>query len=210
MKMRSLWFFVVMLTLSLGACGTGKQPAPPPPCDQQCMDGVAVRALRDTMKLAYNRILLGKAVGTYEAGTPPYASCVAPDGGLTPGVPCPCPLGGTIMLFGQATSNAIQGATMVQLTYVLDHCQLSTIGASTKPETIYKLTMTGTATENGTIAVQPTANTSLDIKSDTISFAGTVYDPPIDYESDNCQLVLGQNGNDLSGTLCGRDCGTSL
>jgi hypothetical protein len=177
------------------------------------MDGIAIKSLRDTMKLAYNQILFGKAVGNYEAGAPPYAHCPGPEGGV-PGVPCPCPNYpvGTVEVYGNATSNAIQGATMVELTYVFDHCQLSSldVSANADPKMVYKMTFTGTVTENGTLAVQPTANTALDIKSDSMTLSGTVYNPPIDYETDKCPMALGQNGNNLSGTLCGRDTGTTL
>jgi hypothetical protein len=199
---------LVALVFSGVACGNGKQPPPPPACDQTCMDGVAILALRDAMKLEYNATLQGQDAGSYDAATIP--ACGVLPKGTKNGTPCPCPLGGTALVFGTATVNAEQGAAIVQLTYVFDHCGYSSSPTSTDPNTVYKMMVNGTVTEDGTIASQPTANTALDIKGDAVTFSGTVYSPPINYEADNCALALGQNGNDLSGTLCGRDTGTTL
>jgi hypothetical protein len=72
------------------------------------------------------------------------------------------------------------------------------------------MTLTGTATEKGTLAVQPSANTALTIQSDAMTFSGTVHDPPLNYQANACPLALVQDGNQLSGTVCGRQAGTSL
>ena len=48
------------------------------------------------------------------------------------------------------------------------------------------------------------------LPTDSLSISGTVYDPPLDYTASNCALSVIQNGNDLSGALCGRSAGTSL
>jgi hypothetical protein len=184
-------FLSISAALACASCGSnvGAKPPPPPPCDQACMDATALRAMREGMKLVFNVTLQGKPVGAQDATVP-------------------CPLGGTAHVFGQATSNAVQGATNVALTYVLDHCGYSQ--TDTDPKQTYSMTLTGTITEDGTLAVQPSASTALEMKSDAMTFSGTVYDPPITYDQSACPLVLGQNGNQLSGTICGRTGGLTL
>jgi hypothetical protein len=179
-----------MLAALLGCgSGAGASPAPPPPCDQGCKDAGALRAMRDALKLIFNVTLQGKPVGAQDQTVP-------------------CPLGGTARVYGQATSNAVQGTTDVQLTYALDHCAYSQ--KDTDPAQTYSMTVSGTISETGTLAVQPSATTALELKSDAMTFAGTVYDPPIDYSASACPIVLGQNGNQLAGTICGRQAGLTL
>jgi hypothetical protein len=182
---------LVALAGATSACGTnaGKSPPPPPPCDQACTDTIALDAFRDTLKLAFNKTFQGQPVGQHDLSGP-------------------CPLGGAVRVFGTATSNALQGATEVDLTYVLDHCGVPQ--KATDPKQTYSMTLTGTVTEKGTIAVQPSSTTSLVFASDAMTFGGTVYDPPIDYAADACPLALGQNGNQLSGTMCARAVGLTL
>ena len=153
------------------------------------MDATALRGFRETIKLAFNVTLQGKPVGAQDKSVP-------------------CPLGGSARVFGTATSNAVQGATEVDLTYVLDHCAYAQ--KDTDPKSNYHMTLTGTVTEKGTLAVQPTSTTALGFKSDAMTFSGTVYDPPVGYEEAACALALGQSGNQLSGTLCGREAGLTL
>jgi hypothetical protein len=43
-----------------------------------------------------------------------------------------------------------------------------------------------------------------------MTLEGTVYDPPIDYGRTGCAVELGQDGDRLSGTLCGRAVGVEL
>jgi hypothetical protein len=43
-----------------------------------------------------------------------------------------------------------------------------------------------------------------------MTFSGTVYDPAIDYEQSNCALDFMQDGNNVSGTVCGRNAGFSF
>jgi hypothetical protein len=70
------------------------------------------------------------------------------------------------------------------------------------------MVLDGTATESGTIAVQPSATTSLAIKSEAMSFAGYVNDPPIDYAEPDCMVDVRQDGNAVSGFFCdGRTAG---
>ena len=183
---------VVLLFLAAVAvpgCGASANTTPPPPCDQACKDGVAIKALREGMKLVFNLTLQGKPVGAHDETVP-------------------CPLGGKARVFGEATSNAVQGATDVKLTYVLEACGYSQ--KDNTPRNNHKLTATGTVTQFGTLAVQPTATTALVMKSDAVTLSGTVYDPPLDYDEKACPVQLSQNGNQLSGTLCGRAVGTNL
>jgi hypothetical protein len=181
---------LIVLSLSLlAACGSAATPAPaPPPCDEACKDGIAIKALREMTKLAFNLTLQGKPVGTHDLSRP-------------------CPLGGTVRVFGTATSNAIQGATEVQLTYVLAGCGYLFKDDDAKDN--YQMVLTGTITQEGIIAVQPSASSALVMKSETMRFSGTVYDPPLAYEAE-CPVELGQNGNLLTGKLCGRDAQTPL
>ena len=182
---------VVTLAATALGCGTsaGNSPPPVPPCDQACQDGIALRSLREGMKLVYNLKLQGKPVGPQDATVP-------------------CPLGGSAHVFGTATSNAIQGSTEVQLTYVLDHCAYSQ--KDTDPLKSYSVTFNGTVLEVGTIAVQPTSTTALVITSDVLDLTGKVHEPAVDYAANACKLGLAQTGSRLSGELCGRTAGVTL
>lgn len=174
----------------LGACGDDAGPSPPPPlpCDQACRDGSAVRAMRLAMKLVYNLTLQGEPVGAHDETVS-------------------CPLGGSARVFGVATSNAEQGTTDVDLTYVLDACV--TLEKDDDPKDNYRLALTGTVVQQGKLAVQPSATTALSLKSEGFSFVGTIYEPPADYQ-ESCPFVLMQDANRVVGTLCGRDASTTL
>jgi hypothetical protein len=185
----------VLAIASLVACGGGGAgSAPkPPPCDAACQDGVALLSLRDAIKLVYNLTLQGKPVGPENEMLPP------------PGC-----LPGTASVSGTATSNADQGTTTVNLTYVFSHCALPP-NLDSDPTQTFNLTLDGTITEVGTIAVQPPSTTALEFTSASFSLDGTVYDgPPLPYMQNACTLKLVQDGNNLSGTFCGRDAGTML
>lgn len=164
-------------------CGGGKDATESPPCDQRCTDGVALRALRESLKLAYNLTLQGNAVG--------------PQSGETP-----CPDGGDVSVVGAASSNSIQGATEVDLTFTFRACAYRRTSAD--PDKTYNVIIDGVVRERGTLAVQPTATTALLLSSDAVDVRGEVYDPPIAYESGACALAASQSGNDVTGTLCGR------
>jgi hypothetical protein len=41
----------------------------------------------------------------------------------------------------------------------------------------------------------------------TLSFNGTVYDPPVEYHENVCEILAMQNGNNVSGWICGRIAG---
>ena len=73
--LRSRGFFAFSL-FTVVACGAGPRPAPAPPCDQSCQDGVALLGLRNAIKLAYNFEVSTKPVGAQD-GTAP---CVSFDG----------------------------------------------------------------------------------------------------------------------------------
>lgn len=188
--MRSLVALFVIGFLFVVACtsNAGNSPAPPPPCDQACQDAIALRGLREGIKSAYNIAIAANDAGPQDATRP----CV----------------GGSVHVFGTATSNAAQGATFVQLTYVVDHCKV--VRVDTDPLQNYSLTLSGTLTEKGTLSQQPTSTTALDIESGSFDIVGTVHNPPVNYTEMGCAFVLTQNGNQFAGTLCGRTAGLTL
>jgi hypothetical protein len=172
----------------LPACG-GPDPEPSPPCEQRCQDANAMRALRETLKLIFNLTLQGNPVGAQDETTF-------------------CPMGGSGRVFGQATANAIQGAIEVDLTYELAQCAY--LQRDDDPPENYNMTLTGTVLQQGTIAVQPSVTTALNMSSEAVTFSGNVYDPPLEYNEENCRVVMGQNGNRMSGTICEREAGVSF
>jgi hypothetical protein len=182
----------VLGAVVLAACGGSSAGSKPvvPPCDLTCQDQIGVTGAREMLKLIYNLGLQGQPVGNQDAMAP-------------------CPLGGSAHVFGTASSNAVQGSTMVQLTYVLDQCVYQNVDPTT-PTQNYDLTVTGTFVETGTLAVQPSSTTALGITGTGITISGTVDDPAVMYDAAACALELQQNGNDLSGTICARSVGVSL
>lgn len=188
MRYRALCLMTALSALGAWGC-SDEQAEASPPCDETCQDETAVRALRETMKLVYNLTLQGNPVGAQDESTP-------------------CPLGGTAHVFGTATSNAKFGSTEVDLTYELAACRY--LSRDEEPGENYDMTVTTTITQTGTLAVQPTATTALVMQSASVTLSGNVYDPPLDYSADACAVELGQSGNQLSGTLCGRDVGLDL
>jgi hypothetical protein len=182
-------FSCALVFACAAACGTTGNTPSPPPCDAICQDQTAVRALREMIKLAYNITLQGKPVGTYD-------------------VTVPCPLGGTARVDGSASSNAVQGSTFVSISYTFTDC--SYLQRDPDPVQNFTMKITGTVTENGTIAIQPQTTTGLELKSDSMSMSGNVYQPPADFNADKCPVVLGQDGNVVSGTICGREVGVTL
>ncbi|GMV14916.1 MAG: hypothetical protein HS104_37075 [Polyangiaceae bacterium] len=184
-RLRALCFTAALLAVG---CADDKAE-PSPPCDEECRDRTAVRALRETMKLVYNITLQGNPVGPQDESTP-------------------CPLGGSAHVFGTATSNAKFGATEVELTYELAACHY--LSRDEQPSENYDMTVTATVTQTGTLAVQPSATTALVMQSASVTLSGNVYDPPLDYLAESCAVELGQSGNNLSGTICGREVGLDL
>jgi len=186
------WLALSWAVLLLCGCGAGALPDAPPPCDQACRDGVALRGVRETMKLAYNVLIQGKPVGAQDGSTP----CRSSDGSQ----------GGRVRLFGNATSNAIQGSSFVELEYEFEECAYS-VPPSATAEHNYNLILSGRVKQQGTLAVQPSSTTALLMGSESIRISGTVYDPPVDYEAVDCVLAVAQQGSRISGTLCGRNAG---
>jgi hypothetical protein len=178
---------LVAFTLVLFGCQA--EPPPSPACHDDCIDGIALRSLRETMKLVYNITLQTLPVGPQDESTE-------------------CPLGGSARVFGTGTSDAEQGATIVDLTYELHDCAY--IELDDEPDETYRMTIDGTVTQVGTMAVQPSATTALFMESDSVTFDGTVHDPPRAFHEQNCVVDVTQNGNDLSGLFCGREAGVDL
>jgi hypothetical protein len=177
---------------AIGCSTSGSAPAAAT-CDQRCQDGVALRALRDVMKFAFNNVLQGNDAGAQDETSP-------------------CEYGvGSADIRGDATSNAQQGATEVHLTYVFHGCLARQTEAT--PELNYNLSLNGTITEDGTLSAVSTSTMALNLgtvdagATPGLSFAGTVYDPAIDYRQAACPVVAVQNGNNVSGTICGRETG---
>ncbi len=177
-----------LLVASVLACGDPPRPEAPP-CDQTCKDAVALRAVREGVKLAYNLLLQGKPVGSYD-------------------VVSPCIRGGLVRIVGTATSNPVQGATEVDLTYIFGNCSI--LERDEDADENYELAFSGRLTQKGIIAVQPTATTALLFKSEDIDILGNVYAPALPFEEINCNLDVLQNGNTLAGTFCGRTVGLDL
>jgi hypothetical protein len=176
-------------------CGATKAVAPPTPCDQTCKDNIAMRAIRETMRWVYNQELPGSPVGAQDAS----ALCL---------------MNGTTSIYGDAGANPQQGATWVDLTYVFDGCFYSPAKNATHDRN-YAMTLSGTVTEHGILSVQPSTTTSLVIESMALTLVGTVDDPPVAYTDADagaaedagavvCALDMAQNGNMVSGTICGR------
>lgn len=171
------------------ACSSGGARPEAPPCDEACREEVALRGVRETLKVVFNLGLQGKPAGAQD-------------------VTVDCPMGGTARVVGQATSNAEQGATFVELTYTLTACAYDQ--KDDEPDEAYALVTDGVVTQSGVLAVQPTATTALRIESASLGVKGRVYDPSSPYEAVACPMKLGQNGSRLAGTFCGREVGTDL
>jgi len=181
----------IFILLCVAGCGAGSHPAPAPPCDQGCQDGVALLGARTMMKLAYNTVVQGQNVGPQDGTTP----CL-PSGSTH----------GSVHVFGTATVNAVQGSSFVMLSYDFQNCLYSS-PPDPMADQNFSVTLTGLVTEQGTLAVQPSSTTALAIQSDSLSLTGTVYDPPVDYAASDCVLAVNQNGNAVAGTFCDRAAG---
>jgi len=176
----------------LSGCSAGAEPDAAPPCEQSCQDGIALRGVRETMKLAYNLLIQGRPVGAQDGTT----DCRSSDGSM----------GGKVRVFGNATSNAVQGSSFVELEYDFEQCAYS-VPPSATPDQNYDLVVSGRITQHGTLAVQPSSTTALVMDSDALSLSGTVYDPPLQYEISACELAVAQQGSRVSGVVCGRNAG---
>ena len=180
---------LLSLLVPLVACSSPEEPDEPKTCDEVCRDEIAARSLREIVKLVYNLTLQGNPIGLQVERTE-------------------CPLGGEALVTGFATSVAEQGATEVQLTYELSRC--SYLQRDDEVDENYEMTITGTITQEGVMAVQPTATTALIFEGAGIELEGQVFDPPVDYAKSACDLRLVQDGQRLNGTWCGRAIGFNL
>jgi hypothetical protein len=174
---------------SSAACGDGKPAEPAPPCEAECQDRVALRALRETLKLVYNLTLQGKPVGPQDASMS-------------------CPLGGRARVSGFATSNPEQGANELELEYVLEACAY--LKQDAEPEENFAMGFEGIVRQSGVLAIQPSATTALVFSSESLSMLGMVYDPPLNFSGNACAVMVAQNGRNISGTFCGRPTGLEL
>ncbi len=163
--------------------------AGPPPCDQECQDKTAVRAVREMMKLVYNLTLQGKPVG-------PQNAAVA------------CPKGGKAFIYGTATSNAEQGTTELKLTYEAEACGYEQ--RDNDVEESYDVVLTAKIVQEGVLAVQPSSSTALVMKGEGVTLSGTIRLPAVAYRAEACKLDMTQNGNRLTATFCGRTVGIDL
>lgn len=191
MKAATLWRGLTALALIATnlACGGDDAAPQAKPCDEECRDKSAARSLREIIKVVYNTTLQSNEVGEQDETTR-------------------CPLGGSAHVSGTATSVAEQGANELDLVYELSDCAY--LQRDDEAPENYDVTISGVVSEQGILAVQPTATTALIFESDSISLQGTVYDPPIDYAEPDCSLRLAQDGNHLSGMWCGRKLGFDL
>ena len=199
---RARYGAMVVVVASIGGCAS-QSPPTSPPCEQDCKDGVALRALRETIKYAFNLIVQNQPVGPQ-------------DGSIE------LPLGGKARVFGVATADLLQGVSNVDLTY--EFTNVHNLHKDDTPEQNYDVIVDGTLTQKGIIAVQPSSTTALTIEtaaqdsgsegSTGISIVGDVYDPPIHYEAgidgSRCTVAATQNGNNVSGYFCGRKAGFSF
>lgn len=156
------------------------------PCDQACKDAVAMRAMREMMKLLYNLTIQGEPVGPQDHTVP-------------------CPFGGSARVSGEVASNAEQGTTEVKLAYEFTSCGYLQI--DDEPWENYELKLSGNFQQEGTLTAQSSATTALVIKGQKIFLEGVVHDPPQAYNERNCTVEMNQNGNTVSGKICSRKAG---
>jgi hypothetical protein len=208
---------VAMAAASAGC--SSNEPTPSPPCEDECKDGVALRALREMMKFAYNTVVQGKPVGPQDGIANLFLS-------------------GSAHVFGSATSDPLMGTTTVGLTYEFANAHY--VAKDDSPEQNYDIVIDGTLWQEGTIAIQPSATTALFICGVNVHLVGKVYDPPLPYgshqdldagapetdasvckvgmtqnpdggapETDEsaCAVLVTQSGSDVGGYFCGRKAG---
>jgi hypothetical protein len=188
-QFRNTMALALALAWTCGCSASTTNAAPPKACDAECQDQIITRGLREMVKLAFNLTLQGKPVGAQD-------------------ITVPCPLGGNVRVAGNASSNADQGATNVDLTYTFERCTY--LRKDAKPEENYELTVSGAVKQDGVIAIQPSATTALSLRSTSIKLEGSVYVPSISVDTTACSIRLQQTGNRLAGTLCERKVAVDL
>jgi hypothetical protein len=188
----SLAAAALLSPLALASCSGPSTPEPPPPaaCAQDCQDAVVVRALRETIRIAFNLGLQGEPVGEQDKTLP-------------------CPEGGKVHITGTATTDASTGTNIIDLTYDFAGCRA--IKTLSGRDGTYDITWTGVVVESGKISNLSGSTTALVFSCDSLVFTGNITDsaPPLAVE-DACKLTLTQDGSTLSGTLCGRKTGFSF
>jgi hypothetical protein len=133
------------------------------------------------MKFAFNMTFQKEPVGFHDLTTDAF-------------------LHGSARVFGSAFADGEQGVTDVNLTYVF--AQAVYPKKDNEPDENYIMGLDGTITQVGKIAIQPSSPTALKMKSESVTFAGKVYDPPIEYPLTECALEILQNGNSVTGEFC--------
>ena len=207
-RVRGGWALFAPIALAgvlVAGCGA-KTPPPPPPCDPECQDAVVLRAVREMMKFAFNSTFQKEPVGFHDLTTTAF-------------------LRGSARVRGTAVADGEQGVTDVDLTYVFTQAVFPK--KDSEPDDNYIIALDGTITQVGKIAIQPSSPTALKMKSvpalqdadsgepdaadaGSVTVAGTVYDPPIEYPVTECALEILQNGNSVAGMFCGRRAGFSF
>jgi hypothetical protein len=189
---------VILVFVALAGCSSPATPT----CDQECQDGVTIRALREGMARIYNKTF----PQPLPAGVTPPQDYVPPP--VVPNGPQDlmvlCDAVHAVHVVGDAVSDEYQGITTVSLTYDVPGC-LSENKNDPTPEGNYSLLITGTLFEVGKLS-QGNRVTAVVIRGDGVSFSGTIFDPAIAL-SETCDVDLVQNGNNVSGRICGRIAG---
>jgi len=141
--------FALLGLIGLLGAGCGdKTPPPNPPCERECQDAIALRAIREMMKFAFNTTFQAQPVGYHDLTANKFLK------------------GTTARVFGTATANGEQGVTDVCLTYVFKHTLYAK--KQDEPKENYSVFLEGTITQQGRIAVQPSAPTALKMRSKSV------------------------------------------
>ena len=161
----------------------------PTSCDAACADTIALRALRETIKLAYNLTVQGKPIGRFDETRA-------------------CLKGGRVRVAGDVASNATQGATEVKLIYAFEDCTY--MARDDDPMQNYDVILGGTVEEIGTLTVQPGSTSAAVLRSEALTLKGKVFSPGRDHAESGCKVDVAQSGNQLAGSFCGRTVGVRL
>jgi hypothetical protein len=133
------------------------------------------------MKLVYNLSLQGNPAGEQDERVA-------------------CPSAGVARLTGSASTDPERGTTKLDLTYAFEGCRYEQ--HTSEPSESYALAVTGTVLQRGVLAGPAQTTTALVLESDALTLQGTVYDPPLHYRAEECELAVTQEGERVSGKLC--------